>query len=494
MTLAADHVCFRSSWSHLAAAKSAKHIVGELFECAGVPNARFGDALEILEEAMRALFVLHLIREDKYGRGEVAGEVGMREETLKKWLVMMVRGPELFRVRALSGPERAVAAVIERRFPHPDERARMEAEWRPLLDYNGIADEANIPIALQYQLLQDYYDRAGIRMNDRGTRAFLADRLNRAVTSLDVLPKDLASLVESGSFMTRDLSFWLTAEGFYVPVLKIMGGNPLRLLLVMICREGAADIERASRMAVNIFGKPFAFLNDDAKGYTGRFPMRFSAAVGIRNLNVPPSVGARWEGLIAHVKDAGPRDGSLSIAEAPEMLAMLEQRLGPTAGELPFSALTDEDRQELRLSRRSVVLAKADSATYAKRHIVGLGGALDGQPVQVAVMGDGVVAILETYGVVTDERGWSIKAGPSGGPLLLGPPVQRSTVWISRPALSSRQRRRAWPMNSSAYSHPNLAGLLGARADRGASAAPSFHQSVEAAASPGSVQTDKATA
>lgn len=37
MTLAADHVCFRSSWSHLAAAKSAKHIVGELFECAGVP-------------------------------------------------------------------------------------------------------------------------------------------------------------------------------------------------------------------------------------------------------------------------------------------------------------------------------------------------------------------------------------------------------------------------------------------------------------------------
>jgi hypothetical protein len=419
VTLANDHACSLSNWDRLANCLSAIRIVIELFAASGARSPVWGDGLEIYEEALRALFLRHLIKEHEWNRSDAAQAVGMREDVVKDWLVWMKRGPELFRLRKLTPREKAAAAVVERRMPHLEERARMEAEWRSLLDYNGIADEANLPIALQYQFLQDYYERASVRMSDRETRAFLANRLDRPVSSLDVLPQDLASLVESGRFITADLSFWNTTEKFHVPVLKVMGGNPLRLLLVVICREGAADVERAIRMVVRIYGKPDAFIHDDARRHSARFVMRACAALHIRNLSVPASVGARWEGLIAHIKDAGPQPEYLSIVEVPELLAMLELRLAPRVEKLPFAALSEDDRSQLRLSKRSVVPAKADGLRYLNRHLQGLGGALDGQPIQVAVMGEGIVAVHETYGVVKDEGGRWVKPGPGPGSSIL---------------------------------------------------------------------------
>ena len=300
MTLASKHVCFRSSWDHRDAAAVATRVVVGLMVSAGLPHPSFGEAAEVWEEALRALFVLHLFRDDRYSRREVAREVGMAEKTAGTWHTMMKAGPQMHRLTDWGERERAIAAVIERRLPHAKERARMEVEWQGLLDYNGIADEANIPMAEQYQLIQAYYARAGVRMNDREMRAFLSDRLRRPVSPVEVQPHDLRTIVESGNFVTADVAFIPTAEGFDVPVLIFGGGNPIRVLLLVICREGSVDIERGMRWVVTLFGKPLGFIHDDARGYGGRYPLRLCAALHIRDMNASAPTDGRLEGLITH--------------------------------------------------------------------------------------------------------------------------------------------------------------------------------------------------
>lgn len=419
MTIAADHRCFRRSWDWSSVAERAATIVRMAFELKGLPIPCRGDAGELWEEAVRAIFLRHLILDDGWKVEQASHTLGMKRLAALSWMARMAAGPRIHRAKDWDDEARAVLAVIEARLPHGAAHLEAAEAWDRTAVLQKVLEESMLDPAAEQELIQAFFDRQHIRLRLREVLALLSDRHGHPITAFDILTPNMRELVTSGNYVTGDL-FWLdTRQGTSIPSLIFVGGNPTRLLHLMIGFETSARIEEGIRYVVETYGVFRLFAHDNHRSYRAQGVSRTCAGLGSVNLSTLGPSDARVEAFITHVRDPLPLSPFLDWEEVAGHLAVLLHTMAPRREELPFRNPTPGELKHLGLSEIRIRHARGGTVPYKRRRIP-VAGVADGTPVQVALGPAGLVAIYEDYGVVRGADGVCRKASGSRGYELLG--------------------------------------------------------------------------